>query len=552
MGGVGFAVSGSRGDDPTQYPGKLTWYVVMTLMAAAMGGLIFGYDIGISGGVTSMAPFLEKFFPSVYHNQMDDTSTNQYCKFDSQILTLFTSSLYLAALVASFFASTMTKKFGRRKSMMFGGLIFLVGAIINAAAVHISMLIIGRVLLGIGVGFANQSVPLYLSEMSPYNYRGTFNVCFQLMITIGILVANLFNYFFAKIEGGWGWRLSLGLAGVPAIIIIISSFFLSDTPNSLVDRGREEEAKTLLKRIRGVENIDAEFNDILAAKNDARLVQNQWQNIFKSRCYRPQLVMSILIPFFQQLTGINVIMFYAPVLFKTIGFGSDASLMSAVITGVINVLATCVSIGFADRWGRRTLFLEGGVQMLIFQIAVAALIGAKFGVTGDVTELPKWFAIVVVICICFYVAAILTKEEQEESKSIFNFKAYMLEKANSVNKSLEEAVLLREPFKIHESMRYSLLAGGKRVRPILCIASCEVVGGQESTAMPAACAVEMIHTMTLMHDDLPFLDNDDLRRGKLTSHKLFGEDVDVLAVDALLLFAFEHMAIATKGVPSKS
>ncbi|KAL2552020.1 Sugar transport protein 1 [Forsythia ovata] len=404
MGGVGFAVSGSRGDDHTQYPGKLTWYVVMTLMAAAMGGLIFGYDIGISGGVTSMAPFLEKFFPSVYHKQMDDTSTNQYCKFDSQILTLFTSSLYLAALVASFFASTMTKKFGRRKSMMFGGIIFLVGAIINAAAVHISMLIIGRVLLGIGVGFANQSVPLYLSEMSPYNYRGTFNVCFQLMITIGILVANLFNYFFAKIEGGWGWRLSLGLAGVPAIIIIISSFFLSDTPNSLVDRGREEEAKTLLKRIRGVENIDAEFNDILAARNEARLLQNQWQNIFKRRCYRPQLVMSILIPFFQQLTGINVIMFYAPVLFKTIGFGSDASLMSAVITGVINVLATCVSIGFADRWGRRTLFLEGGVQMLIFQIAVAALIGVKFGVTGNVTELPKWFAIVVVICICFYVA----------------------------------------------------------------------------------------------------------------------------------------------------
>ncbi|XP_022862647.1 sugar carrier protein C-like [Olea europaea var. sylvestris] len=405
MGGVAIAVSrGGSGDDPTKYPGKLTWYVVITLMAAAMGGLIFGYDIGISGGVTSMAPFLKKFFPSVYHKQMDDTSTNQYCKFDSQILTLFTSSLYLAALVASFFASTMTKKFGRRKSMMLGGIIFLVGAIINAAAVHVSMLIIGRVLLGIGVGFANQSVPLYLSEMSPYNYRGTFNVCFQLMITIGILVANLLNYFSAKIEGGWGWRLSLGLAGVPAIVIIIASFFLSDTPNSLMDRGKEDEAKALLKRIRGVENVDAEFNDILAAKNEARLVQNPWQNIFKRLCYRPQLVMSILIPFFQQLTGINMVMFYAPVLFKTIGFGSNASLMSAVITGIINALATLVSVAFADKWGRRTLFLEGGVQMLIFQIAVAALIGAKFGVTGDVTQLPKWFAMVVVIGICIYVA----------------------------------------------------------------------------------------------------------------------------------------------------
>ncbi|KAK6150957.1 hypothetical protein DH2020_015889 [Rehmannia glutinosa] len=124
----------------------------------------------------------------------------------------------------------------------------------------------------------------------------------------------------------------------------------------------------------------------------------------------------------------------------------------------------------------------------------------------------------------------------------------MLQKANSVNNALEKAVILRNPLKIHESMRYSLLAGGKRVRPMLCIAACELAGGQESTAMPAACAVEMIHTMSLIHDDLPCMDNDDLRRGHPTNHKVFGEDVAVLAGDALLAFAFEHLAAATKGV----
>ncbi|KAL0381398.1 UNVERIFIED_CONTAM: Geranylgeranyl pyrophosphate synthase, chloroplastic [Sesamum angustifolium] len=154
------------------------------------------------------------------------------------------------------------------------------------------------------------------------------------------------------------------------------------------------------------------------------------------------------------------------------------------------------------------------------------------------------------------VAAVLVEEQKEESKSIekaltFDFKNYMLGKASSVNKALEEAILLREPLKIHESMRYSLLAGGKRVRPMLCIAACELVGGQESTAMPAACAVEMIHTMSLMHDDLPCMDNDDLRRGKPTNHKMFGEDVAVLAGDALLAFSFEHVATATKGVNSE-
>ncbi|GER51214.1 geranylgeranyl diphosphate synthase [Striga asiatica] len=155
-------------------------------------------------------------------------------------------------------------------------------------------------------------------------------------------------------------------------------------------------------------------------------------------------------------------------------------------------------------------------------------------------------------------SAILTKEQQQEQEgkdneksaaAAFDFKRYMLDKANSVNAALEAAVPLREPLRIHESMRYSLLAGGKRVRPVLCIAACELAGGDEATAMPAACAVEMIHTMSLMHDDLPCMDDDDLRRGKPTNHKIYGEDVAVLAGDALLAFSFEHMATATKGVP---
>ncbi|ESQ50582.1 hypothetical protein EUTSA_v10022750mg [Eutrema salsugineum] len=133
-------------------------------------------------------------------------------------------------------------------------------------------------------------------------------------------------------------------------------------------------------------------------------------------------------------------------------------------------------------------------------------------------------------------------QEGEEDSLKFDFMSYMIGKADSVNQALDSAVSLREPIKIHEAMRYSLLAGGKRVRPVLCIAACELVGGEESAALPAACAVEMIHTMSLIHDDLPCMDNDDLRRGKPTNHKVFGEDVAVLAGDALLSFAFEHLA----------
>ncbi|XP_073005738.1 sugar transport protein MST3-like [Typha latifolia] len=385
-----------------EYPGKLTLFVLLTCIVAATGGLIFGYDIGISGGVTSMDSFLKKFFPDVYRKEKEDQNTNQYCKFDSQILTTFTSSLYLAALIASFFASLVTRAFGRKWSMFGGGITFLVGAALNGAAQNVLMLILGRILLGIGVGFANQSVPVYLSEMAPARLRGMLNIGFQLMITIGILCANLINYGTAKIKGGWGWRVSLALAAVPAAIITVGSLFLPDTPNSLIDRGYDTAAKDMLRRIRGTDDIAEEYNDLVAASEDSKQIKNPWGNILRPK-YRAQLTMAILIPFFQQLTGINVIMFYAPVLFRTIGFGGDASLMSAVITGLVNVFATFVSIFTVDKLGRRKLFLQGGSQMLVCQIVVGTLIAIKFGTDG-VANLSKTYSAFVVLFICIYVA----------------------------------------------------------------------------------------------------------------------------------------------------
>ncbi|GAV72269.1 Sugar_tr domain-containing protein, partial [Cephalotus follicularis] len=400
--GGGFVAQSGGGN----YEGGVTAFVLVTCTAAAMGGLLFGYDLGISGGVTSMEPFLTKFFPSVFKTMNDETKhDSEYCKFDSQLLTLFTSSLYLAALVASFFASAVTRIFGRKASMSFGGFAFLMGAILNGLAVNIVMLIIGRLLLGVGVGFANQSVPVYLSEMAPAKIRGALNIGFQMAITIGILAANLVNYgtVLAQINGRSGWRISLALAAVPALMMTIGSLFLPDTPNSIIERGYPEKARQMLQKVRGTEHVDNEFQDLVDASEAAKKVEHPWRTIFQPK-YRPQLVICTLVPFFQQLTGINVIMFYAPVLFKTLGFGDDASLMSAVITGGVNVLATFVSIYSVDRFGRRALFLEGGVQMIICQIATGAMIGWKFGLNGEGT-LSQNDANLILISICTFVAA---------------------------------------------------------------------------------------------------------------------------------------------------
>lgn len=132
----------------------------------------------------------------------------------------------------------------------------------------------------------------------------------------------------------------------------------------------------------------------------------------------------------------------------------------------------------------------------------------------------------------------------------FDLASYLAERQAQVEAALDRSLPVVYPEKIYEAMRYSLMAGGKRLRPILCLATCELTGGTLEMAMPTACALEMIHTMSLIHDDLPAMDNDDYRRGKLTNHKVFGEDVAILAGDGLLAYAFEHVAVATQNVPA--
>ena len=130
----------------------------------------------------------------------------------------------------------------------------------------------------------------------------------------------------------------------------------------------------------------------------------------------------------------------------------------------------------------------------------------------------------------------------------FTLKTYLEEKKQFVERALNQSLPIDKPAKIYEAMRYSLLAGGKRLRPILCLATVVLLGKNEEIAIPTACALEMIHTMSLIHDDLPAMDNDDYRRGRLTNHKVYGEDIAILAGDGLLAYAFEYVAEKTQNV----
>ncbi|KAK3157139.1 hypothetical protein QOZ80_2AG0116700 [Eleusine coracana subsp. coracana] len=326
----------------------MTPFVVLSCAVAGSGGVLFGYDLGISGGVTSMDSFLKRFFPEAYRQKQDSRVSN-YCQFNSELLTLFTSSLYIAGLVASLAASSVTRRYGRRASMLIGGAVFIVGSVFGGAAINVPMLLLNRILLGVGLGFTNQSIPLYLSEIAPPKYHGAINNCFELSVSLGVLFANILNYFVAKTTTGWGWRMSLSMAAIPAAFLTMGALFLPETPSFIIQcDGDINKARILLQKLRGTTSIQEELDHLVSSSKLSRTTRYQARSIFK-RKYWPQLVIALLIPFFGQVTGINAMNFYAPVMFRTIGLKETASLLSAVVTRLCAIFANVMAIIMVDR-----------------------------------------------------------------------------------------------------------------------------------------------------------------------------------------------------------
>ncbi|KAM7264795.1 hypothetical protein ACFE04_002478 [Oxalis oulophora] len=382
-----------------KFKSRITAYVIVCWILAAFGGLLFGYDIGISGGVTAMEDFLEKFFPKVAERKRHAKEDN-YCKFDDQLLQLFTSSLYLSALASSFLASIMCKKYGRKATILAAAVLFILGAAVSGGAIDMKMLIFGRVIFGFGVGFGNEAVPLFLSEVAPVQHRGAVNILFQLFVTIGIFIANLVNYGTSKLHP-FGWRVSLGFTGIPACFLLLGGLIITETPASLIERGKDAKATKVLKKIRGVDDVFAEFDQIKNASELAKTIKNPYKNLAKSSSV-PPLIIAFSLQLFQQFTGINAIMFYAPVLFQTVGFKNDASLLSAIITGIVNVFSTLISIYLVDKSGRRKLLLVACWIMFISQATIGGILLVNLKPTGSLSGIEAKF---VVVLVCLYVMA---------------------------------------------------------------------------------------------------------------------------------------------------
>ncbi|CAN6275881.1 unnamed protein product [Urochloa humidicola] len=402
MAGGGFAAAAAEGGGHGRdYGGGVTVPVVVTCLMAASCGLIFGYDIGVSGGVTQMESFLTKFFPEV-SSRTKNAKHDAYCKYDDQLLTAFTSSLYIAAVLSSLVAGRVTRTVGRQAVMLIGGVLFLVGSVINAGAVNVAMLIIGRMLLGFGVGFTTQAAPLYLAETSPARWRGAFTTAYNIFLVLGSLAATVTDYFTNRIPG-WGWRVSLGVAAVPAAIVVLGALLVPDTPSSLVLRGEAESARASLRRLRGPgADTDAELKDIVRAAEEARRNDEGAYARLRGGGYRHYLVMVVAIPSFFDLTGVIVMAVFSPVLFRTVGFSSQKAVLGSVIVSLVNLASASLSSVVMDRAGRRFLFLTGGAAMIVCQLAMTWILAGHLGKHAGAAAMPRGYALAVLVLMCMY------------------------------------------------------------------------------------------------------------------------------------------------------
>ncbi|MCO5577122.1 hypothetical protein L7F22_030945 [Adiantum nelumboides] len=357
-------VNGSAVEANKAPPARITTYVVFTCIMAGSGGLMYGYDLVIAGGISIMDDFLLKFYPNVYRHKKNAKEDN-YCRYSNQVFQLFSSSLYLAALISTFFASVVSKRLGRKVTMFCAGMFFIAGTVIGTAGQNLAMIIIGRALLGCGLGFSNQAVPVYLSEVAPPRMRGALNMLFGVYLTIGILSGNIVNYFAAKIHP-WGWRLSFGIAGIPALLLTLCSLIIVETPSSLIERGKHEQARDVLRRIRGTADVSTEFDEIVEASKRPRAVVAG--KVLES-CFVRE--------------------------------GIEAALYSAIITGVCAFLSCCPVILVVDRIGRRPLLLFGCALMASSLVVVGSIFATAL--RGNVKKLPPAESVTEVVMVCVFI-----------------------------------------------------------------------------------------------------------------------------------------------------
>jgi sugar porter (SP) family MFS transporter len=326
----------------------VAWSAAIT----ALGGLLFGYDTGVISGALL---FIGKDFHGL-------------TSFDKELLT---SLLLIGAVIGALAAGRIADRVGRRPTVLGTAVLFVAGVMLAAFSPSYGVLLGARVVIGLAVGSASMVVPLYIGESAPPRVRGALVSFNQLAITAGILVSYLVDYGLASSQN---WRLMFGLAAVPAVLMFAGMLSQHESPRWLITQGREDEARAALHRVRDEGDIDAEIAEV----RELPKRKSSFREVFDP-AVRHVLTVGVALAVFQQITGINTVIYYAPTLLASAGLGSSAALLANVVNGAVNVSMTIVAIRLLDRVGRRPLLLSGttGMAAGLLIVALTFLIGGS-------------------------------------------------------------------------------------------------------------------------------------------------------------------------------
>ena len=328
---------------------KLTASLVQFTLIAALGGLLFGFDTAVISGTTND---LIRIF------QLNDFYLGQTVAI----------ALY-GTIIGSLIAGIPAEYFGRKKVLIAVAVLYFTCALGCSLSTNWYEFLFFRFLGGLGVGGSSVVAPLYIAEIAPPSIRGRLVGINQFNIVSGILLAFLSNYLIAKYIQVDAWRWMLGIQAIPSFLFFILLFFIPDSPRWLIKRHREEEASNILAKT-GINNVHEVVQDIKQSIHYETSAEHEM--LFSGR-YRKPILFAVLLAAFNQLAGINAILYYAPKIFQQAGFGKDSAMLQSVGVGFTNLIFTILAMSLIDRFGRKTLMLVGSVGMIIFLSLTASV-----------------------------------------------------------------------------------------------------------------------------------------------------------------------------------
>ncbi|KAI1373287.1 putative MFS sugar transporter [Hypoxylon crocopeplum] len=350
---------------------------VMAAVAVSLGGLLNGYDTGSIGAITHMSQFTESL------GQLSAT-----------MLGITVSIIMLTGTLPSVFAGHFADKFGRITAIIPGAVLFGVGALVQCLAKSLGQFIAGRAIAGFGQGIFLSNISVYICEIAPLRHRGALTGLPQFMATAGVCAGYFTCYGTVNIQSDMAWRLPYILQCTFSAILAWSCLLLPDSPRWLILHGRQAEARRVLDRL-DLDVAEAE-RDFLMSTEQTMPSLSPWQSfsLLFRRGYRARTILALFILGMVQLSGIDAIVYYAPILFEQAGLSSDSA--SFLASGLSSILMLAISVPaflLADKWGRRTSAISGGIALASCMFLMGSLYAA--GVVHPY-GVARWFVIIAV------------------------------------------------------------------------------------------------------------------------------------------------------------